>query len=158
MVKIIKLKTKNPQGTFHNSKGYGNLRMQLWWVLQVELSVISNCTKTILQFMHLKLVLIKKLTIGSHELTRLTMIFDLGEDITFFHILYVVVFTTFALKLFCQIITPKFSSSIILSSNHIQIWHGNDIPWCLIYILWKEFLKVILSFSIKLDLALQILV
>jgi hypothetical protein len=29
--------------------------------------------------------------------------------------------TTFALKLFCQVITPKFSSSVILSSNHIQI-------------------------------------
>ncbi len=71
--------------------------------------------------MHLKLVLIQELTIGSHELTRLTVISDLGEGTTFFHILYVVVFTTFALKLFCQVIIPKFSSSIIVSSNQIQI-------------------------------------
>jgi hypothetical protein len=54
-----------------------------------------------MQFMQLKLVLIQELTVGSHELTRFTMIFDLGEGTTFFHILYVVVFTTFALKLFC---------------------------------------------------------
>lgn len=67
-------------------------------------------------------------------------------------------FTTFALKLFCQVITPKFSSLVIVFSNHIQIWHSNDIPSCLIYILWKDFLKVISSFSIRFDLAFQILV
>jgi hypothetical protein len=45
---------------------------------------------TIMQFMHLKLVLIQELTIDSHELIRLTMIFDLGEGTTFsiYYMLY----------------------------------------------------------------------